>query len=124
MLTKYQSPGLFTILVTGELEAAPSFVYKDGQKTTEPRTWKNQPIYRLKGALPLVHGEVIPDGYIYVTDTPAFVADMAGKSSVGQLLELDGIIQLRAAKGFGLTGTIFGSLSSENIEFNLDNMEV
>ena len=123
MLTRYQANGIFTVLVTGEMEAVPAFVYKDGQKTNEQRTWKNQALYRLKGVLPLVHGEAIPDGYIYVTDSPSSVAEIVSQVSVGQLLELTGTIQLRAAKGFGLTGSIFGSLSSENIEFSLDNME-
>ena len=124
MLTKYQAKGLFIVLVTGALEAVPALVYKNGQKTNEQRTWKEQPIYRLKGVLPLVHGEVLADGYVYVTDSPESIAAVATETSAGKLLELEGTIQLRAAKGFGLTGSLFGTLNSSNNEFNLSNLEV
>ena len=115
MLTKYQVKGTFSLLSTAsELQALPAYVYKNGKKTDEQRTWRGQPIYRLRGALPLIDGEVIPDGFIYVT------SENVPPVSVAQVLTLEGEISLRAAKKFGLTCSLVGSLTSENESFSLE----
>lgn len=121
MFTTFKASGNFSALVTGKnLETAPAYVYKDGRKTSDIRTHRGQPLYRLRGALPLIDGEVLPDGFIYVTD--AAVPDVAP----GQILAFTGMLAIRAAKGFGLTGTLFGSLHSENEtenkEFSLEDI--
>lgn len=115
MLTKYQVKGTFSLLSTAsELQALPAYVYKDGKKTTEQRRYQGQPVYRLRGALPLIDGEVVPDGFIYVT------SENVPKTSVAQVLTLEGEISLRAAKKFGLTCSLVGSLTSENESFSLE----
>lgn len=115
MLTKYQVKGTFSLLsTTSSLQATPAYVYKDGKKTDQVRTWRGQPIYRLRGALPLIDGEVVPDGFIYVT------SENVPTVSVAQVLTLEGEISLRAARGFGLTCSLVGSLTSENEDFSLE----
>lgn len=105
MLTTYQDQARFSLLVTApELKAVPAFVYKDGQKTSEQRRYHDKPVYRLRGVLPLVHGEVLPEGSVYVT------SEHVPAVSVGDVLTIDGRISIRAAKGFGLTGSIVGEL--------------
>ena len=115
MLTKYQVSGTFSLLSTASsLQALPAYVYKNGKKTDEQRTWRGHPVYRLRGALPLIDGEVVPDGFIYVT------SENLPPVSVAQVLTLEGEISLRAAKGFGLTCSLVGSLTSENEGFSLE----
>lgn len=115
MLTKYEVKGTFSLLATAsELEARPAYVYKDGKKTDAQRTWRGQPVYRLRGALPLIKGEIVPEGFIYVT------SENVPSVSVGQVLTLEGEISLRAARKFGLTCSLVGSLTSENGDFSLE----
>lgn len=113
-LTKFTSVGTFSLLATAnELKISPAFVYENGKKTDAQRKFKGQKIFRLRGALPLISGEVVPDGFVYLTseDIP--------KVQVGEVFKLEGEISVRAAKGFGLTCSLIGALTSEDNEFSL-----
>lgn len=117
MLTKFNTQGTFSLLVTAaELKTRPAFIYKDGAKTTEQRTHNGKPVFRLLGALPLINGEVVPDGFTYVT------SENVPSVAVGQVLDFTGEISLRAARGFGLTCSLVGALTSEKDEFSLEEV--
>lgn len=108
MLTKFYAVGTYDLLSTGnKLEARPAYVYKDGQRTNElRRDHQGRIIRRLVGALPLIDGEVVADGYVYVTnDDETFPA-----VSVGSVVTVRGGISVRAARGFGLTVTVVGEV--------------
>lgn len=116
--TKFNSTGTFSLLVTGnKLETSPAFVYENGKKTDNQRVHKGKKIYRLRGALPLISGEVVPDGFIYLTS--ASVPEV----KVGKIIEFSGEISVRAAKGFGLTCSLVGALNSEDAEFSLPEVK-
>lgn len=116
-LTKFTCPGVFSLLATAnKLEVSPAYVYENGRKTDKQRTFNKQPVFRLRGALPLIGGEVVPDGFVYVTseDVPSV--------EIGNVLDFSGEISVRAAKGFGLTCSLIGALTSENNEFSLEEV--
>lgn len=116
-LTKFTSVGTFSLLATAnELKISPAFVYENGKKTDAQRKFKGQKIFRLRGALPLINGEVVPDGFVYVT------SENVPNVQVGQVFTLEGEISVRAAKGFGLTCSLIGALTSENDEFSLEEV--
>lgn len=109
MFTTFSAPGEFSLLTTANtLETRPAYVYRDGQKTSEQRTWKGQPLYRLMGALPLMDDDLVLEGFIYVT------SENVPRVSVGQVLTLEGEISVRAAKKIGLACSLFGSLTSDD----------
>lgn len=117
MLTTVSIYGKSQILVvSNKLSISPAYEYADGTKTERRRKdKKGNPLFRLKGALPLIDGEVLPDGTIFLT------SDALPDVSVGQVLEFEGKARIRAAKGFGLTATLEGRLKNPETrpEFSL-----
>lgn len=117
MLTTISISGKAKILaVSNKLTLSPAYEYVDGQKTQRRRKDKRgNELFRLKGALPLVDGELLPDGTIFLT------SDILPEVSVGQVLEFEGIARIRAAKGFGLTATLEGKIKDSDASFQLPN---
>lgn len=120
MLTTISISGKAKILaISNELTLTPAYEYVDGKKTERRRKDKRgNPLFRLRGALPLVDGELLPDGTIFLN------SDYLPKTpiSIGQVMEFEGIARIRAAKGFGLTATLEGSLK-KTPDFNLELQE-
>lgn len=117
MLTTISVHGKSKILVvSNKISLTPAYEYVDGKKTEHRRkTKQGQPLFKLKGALPLVDGEVLSDGTIFLT------SDVLPNVSVGQVLDFEGVARVRAAKGFGLTATLEGRLKNPETrpEFSL-----
>lgn len=115
MLTTISITGKAKILVVAnKLTLHPAYEYAEGQKTERRRKDKRgNPLFRLKGALPLVDGEVLPDGTIFLT------SDVLPEVALGQVLEFEGTARIRAAKGFGLTATLEGRLKEPDEAFKL-----
>lgn len=107
-LTSVPAPGEHSVLCTSdEISTAPAWEYDEhGNKTNTQRTnEQGKKIFSVRGVVPLIRGEVVPDGSVHITGeiTPTRVRP-------GQIYAMeDGVFHVRAAKGFGLTGTLRGS---------------
>lgn len=107
-------------LTTVSLTLSTSFICIGGEiKTSDSpaKQWNSEELrlspegkelYRLQGVALLIHGELVPDAPIYLTRKlpPTEV-------QVGKMIPIRGIFKVRAAKGFGLTGTFEGDLASQ-----------
>ena len=117
MLTSISIKGRAKVLVIGKLSTSPAFAYKDGKKTSEPRRAKNGAVLvRLRGAIPIIDGEPLPDGSIFVEkNSPLPAATMA------EVLRFQGEARVRPAHGIGLTATLEGTVEKMEKEFSLPN---
>lgn len=100
-------PGPHTVLCTGEtISTRPAYEYEDGKRTNEQkRDDQGKLLFSLRGAVPLVAGEVVADGSVHI-------AQEIKSASVepGQIFGVEqGVFKVRAAEKFGLTGTLTGT---------------
>lgn len=106
-LTSISVPGPHSVLCTGDtISTRPAYEYdEDGNKTNQQkRDDQGKPLFSLRGAVPLVAGEVVADGSIHL-------AQEIESATVrpGQIFSVDqAVFHVRAARGFGLTGTLRG----------------
>lgn len=105
-LTSLAVPGQHSVLCTGEsISTSPAYEYEDGERTNEQkRDEQGNKLFSLRGAVPLVAGEVVADGSIHL-------AQEIDSATVrpGQIFAVEkGVFTVRAAKKFGLTGTLRG----------------
>lgn len=106
-LTSLPVPGTHSVLCTGDtISTRPAYEYdEDGNKTNQQkRDEQGKKLFSLRGAVPLVAGEVVADGSVHI-------AQEIDNATVrpGQIFGVDqGIFTVRAARGFGLTGTLRG----------------
>lgn len=116
MFTKFNAQGKYELLVTApELSTRPAYVYEDGKRTTRQRIHAGKKVFRLVGVVPMVSGEVVADGYVYV------LSESVPTVHVGKILPLQGEISVRAARGFGLTCSIVGDLvATDGADFTLE----
>lgn len=106
-LTSLPIPGQHSVLCTGDsIWTQPAMEYDDdGNKTKEQkRDDEGNKLFSLRGAVPLVAGEVVADGSIHLAQE----IDSAPVRP-GQIFAVEkGVFTVRAAKKFGLTGTLRG----------------
>ena len=106
-LTSLPVPGTHSVLCTGDtISTRPAYEYdEDGNKTNQQkRDDQGKPLFSLRGAVPLVAGEVVADGSIHL-------AQEIDSATVrpGQIFTVEqAVFTVRAARGFGLTGTLRG----------------
>lgn len=112
-LTSLSVPGQHQVLCTGDaISTRPAMEYDDdGNKTkVQKRDDQGKLLFSLRGALPLIDGEVVADGSIHLAQE----IDSA-KVRPGQIFGIEqGIFTVRAARGFGLTGTLRGLRLAKN----------
>lgn len=100
-------PGQYSVLCTGDtIHSTPAWEYDDdGNKTNTQRTNdEGKKLFSLRGAVPLVRGEVIADGSVHVTQQIE-----SAQVRPGQIFGVEqGVFHVRAGRGFGLTGTLRG----------------
>ena len=100
-------PGSHTVLCTGDtIRTTPVYEYEDGHATdTHKRDEQGKPLFSLRGAVPLGAGQVVADGTVHITQE----IDSATVRP-GQIFALEqSVFHVRAARGFGLTGTLRGT---------------
>lgn len=116
MLTSISIKGRAKVLVIGKLYTSKSFAYKGGEKTNEPRRAKNGEILvRLRGAIPVIDGEPVPDGSIFVEKNVPLPA-----AKMGEILRFQGEARVRPTRGINLTATLEGTVEKMD-SFSLPN---
>lgn len=101
-------PGSHSVLCTGDtISTGPAWEYDaDGNRTdTQKRDEQGKLVFSVRGVVPLVAGQVVPDGSVHITQE-------IERATVrpGQIFAVDqAVFTVRAAKKFGLTGTLRGS---------------
>lgn len=107
-LTSLPVPGSHSVLCTGDtISTGPAWEYDDdGKKTNTQRVdEQGKPLFSVRGVVPLVAGQVVADGSVHITGEIA-----PTRVRPGQIYAMeDGVFHVRAARGFGLTGTLRGS---------------
>lgn len=112
-LTSLPVPGQHQVLCTGDsISTRPAMEYDDdGNKTkVQKRNDQGKLLFSLRGAVPLVAGEVVADGSVHL-------AQEIDSATVrpGQIFAVDqSVFTVRAAQGFGLTGTLRGLRLAKN----------
>lgn len=106
-LTSVPAPGEHSVLCTGkEISTAPAWEYVDNKRTDTQRVDdQGQKLFSVRGVVPLIEGEIVPDGSVQITrEIPQT------RVRPGQIFAMaDGVFTARAAAKFGLTGTLRGS---------------
>ena len=107
-LTSLPVPGSHSVLCTGDaISTKPAVEYDDdGNPTkTQRRDDQGKLLFSVRGVVPLVAGQVVPDGTVHITgEIPET------RVRPGQIYAMeDGVFHVRAARGFGLTGTLRGA---------------
>lgn len=106
-LTSLLVPGQYSVLCTGEqIRTQPAYEYENGKPTKEQkRDERGNKLFSLRGALPLVEGEVVPDGSVRLVQEIK-----SATVEPGQMFGVEqGVFKVRAADKFGLTGTLTGT---------------
>lgn len=105
-LTSLSAPGTYFVLCTGEsIWTQPAYEYENGKRTNErKRDGQGNPLFSVRGAVPLVEGELVADGSIHLAqEIKSATVEPGQRFGVDQ-----GIFKVRAAEKFGLTGTLTG----------------
>lgn len=106
-LTSVPAPGEHSVLCTSDtIHTTPAWEYVDNKRTDTQRVDdQGQKLFSVRGVVPLIEGEVVPDGSVQITrEIPQT------RVRPGQIFAMaDGVFTARAAEKFGLTGTLRGS---------------
>lgn len=111
-LTTLSVPNQNTAMAVGtELKTSPVYVYVNGKRTDEQKQdEQGRPLFTVRGLAPVVGGELVTDGSVQVTRSlPKPVPVQLGST----FTVVEGVFTVRAASGFGLTGTLRGTTLKE-----------
>lgn len=107
-LTSLPVPGSHSVLCTGDtISTGPAWEYDDdGNRTkNQKRDDEGKLVFSVRGVVPLVAGQVVPDGSVHITQ-----AIESATVRPGQIFAVEqAVFKVRAAKEFGLTGTLHGT---------------